>query len=88
MCGKGGLGGIFNKALKFVGLAPEMPKIPDPAQQQAEAQAKVDAQKAKAKAEADAKFKEKRRAIQKGGRQSTILAGKVEEAADKSKLGG
>lgn len=48
----------------------------------------VDDLAAKAKADADQKALDRKRAIKKGGRQSTLLAGKVDSTQDaKTKLG-
>jgi len=102
MCG-GGIGKLVKKVVKAPSrLAGKLlegviggqvggsvtPQAPTLQQQQATAEQAVKDAEAKAKALAQEEDLKRRKAIAKGGRQSTILAGRRATSAEKTTLGG
>ena len=103
MCGGGGIGRLVKKVVNVpVGLAGKLlegvfggqvggsvtPQAPTLQQQQATAEQTVKDAEGKAKALAQEEDLKRRKAIAKGGRQSTILAGRQATSDKKTTLGG
>jgi hypothetical protein len=86
-------GGLAGKLLEDVvggqvGGVPQAPQAPTIQEQQAKAEQTVKEAEGKAAALAQEKDLKRRKAIAKGGRQSTILAGRQATSDKKTTLGG